>query len=284
MPVRWPGSSSTPRTRSSRATSSARRRRARSTRCPRWRWATVVKVIGWYDNEWGYSNRLVDLVQLVASQAVTLRTLDDLGDVAGLRVFVRVDFNVPLQDGAVADDTRIRATLPTLHELLDRGASLVLASHLGRPKGQVRDELRLAPVAARLAELLERPVAALAGDDARRTPRRRRRPAREPAVRPRRGGERPGVRGGAGGSRRRLRRRCVRRRPPCARQRVGASRAHARERSPRRRRPAARARGRGALDACCRNRHVRTWRSSVGRRSPTSSARSTRSSTAWTRC
>jgi phosphoglycerate kinase len=91
---------------------------------------------------------------------VTLRTLDGLGDVAGLRVFVRVDFNVPMEDGAVADDMRIRATLPTLHELLDRGATLVLASHLGRPKGQVRDELRLAPAAARLAELLERPVAA----------------------------------------------------------------------------------------------------------------------------
>ena len=92
---------------------------------------------------------------------MTLRTLDDLGDVAGLRVFVRVDFNVPMKDGAVADDMRIRATLPTLRELLDRGATLVLASHLGRPKGQVRDELRLAPAAARLAELLGRPVTAL---------------------------------------------------------------------------------------------------------------------------
>jgi phosphoglycerate kinase len=92
---------------------------------------------------------------------VTLRTLDGLGDVAGLRVFVRVDFNVPMDDGAVADDMRIRATLPTLRELLDRGATLVLASHLGRPKGQVRDELRLAPAGVRLSELLERPVAAL---------------------------------------------------------------------------------------------------------------------------
>ena len=77
---------------------------------------------------------------------MTLRTLDDLGDIAGRRVFVRVDFNVPLKDGAVTDDSRIRATLPTLRELLDRGATLVLASHLGRPKGQVRDDLRLAPV------------------------------------------------------------------------------------------------------------------------------------------
>ncbi len=92
---------------------------------------------------------------------MTLRTLDDLGDVAGKRVFVRVDFNVPLDGGAVADDARIRAALPTVTELLGRGASVVLASHLGRPKGQVKDELRLAPVAVRLQELLGRPVAAL---------------------------------------------------------------------------------------------------------------------------
>jgi phosphoglycerate kinase len=93
---------------------------------------------------------------------VTLRTLDDLGDVAGRRVFVRVDFNVPLTGGAVADDMRIRGTLPTVQELLDRGASLVLASHLGRPNGQVRDDLRLTPVGARLAELTAQPVTVLA--------------------------------------------------------------------------------------------------------------------------
>ena len=92
---------------------------------------------------------------------MTLRTLDDAGDVSGLRVFVRADFNVPLQDGAVADDLRIRATLPTLSELLQRGASLVIASHLGRPKGAPKDELRLAPVADRLSELLGVGVMAL---------------------------------------------------------------------------------------------------------------------------
>jgi phosphoglycerate kinase len=89
-----------------------------------------------------------------------MRTLDDL-DVAGRRVVVRVDFNVPLSDGAIADDTRIRAALPTLRELRDRGAAqLVLLAHLGRPKG--RDpQLSLAPVAARLGELLGEDVALL---------------------------------------------------------------------------------------------------------------------------
>ena len=72
---------------------------------------------------------------------MTLRTLDDLGDVAGSRVFVRADFNVPLLAGGVADDARIAATLPTIRELRERGAALVLASHLGRPKGAPHDEL-----------------------------------------------------------------------------------------------------------------------------------------------
>jgi phosphoglycerate kinase len=92
---------------------------------------------------------------------VSLRTLDDLGDVDGKRVFVRVDYNVPLENGQVADDLRIRASLRTLNELLDGGASLVLASHLGRPGGEVVDDLRMAPVADRLTDLLERDVAAV---------------------------------------------------------------------------------------------------------------------------
>jgi phosphoglycerate kinase len=89
---------------------------------------------------------------------VRLRTLDDLGDVAGRRVFVRLDLNVPLADGVVTDDARIRASMPTLTELLERGASIVAASHLGRPNGRVDESLRLGPVAELLAELLGRVV------------------------------------------------------------------------------------------------------------------------------
>jgi phosphoglycerate kinase len=96
--------------------------------------------------------------------------LDDL-EVEGRRVLVRCDLNVPLKDGQVADDMRIRASLPTLEELLERGARLVVCSHLGRPKGKVVEELRLRPVGTRLADLLGREVAAVEdviGDGARK--------------------------------------------------------------------------------------------------------------------
>jgi phosphoglycerate kinase len=92
---------------------------------------------------------------------VTIRTLDALGDVAGARVFLRADLNVPLRDGVITDDARIAATVPTARELLERGARLVIASHLGRPQGQVVDGLRLAPIGRALAASLGRTVTAL---------------------------------------------------------------------------------------------------------------------------
>jgi phosphoglycerate kinase len=85
------------------------------------------------------------------------KTVRDI-DVTGKRVFLRADLNVPLDDGKITDDTRIRASLPTIVHLLERGATVILASHLGRPKGKVNDALRLKPVADRLSQLLGRPV------------------------------------------------------------------------------------------------------------------------------
>ena len=87
-----------------------------------------------------------------------MRTLSDLGDLAGKRVLLRCDFNVPMENGTVSDDGRIRAAIPTIRRLLELGASVLICSHLGRPEGQVNKEFTLAPVAARLGELLGQEV------------------------------------------------------------------------------------------------------------------------------
>src|SRR6201990_2413428 len=99
---------------------------------------------------------------------MTKLTINDL-DIKGKRVFIRVDFNVPLKDGKVSDDTRIRETLPTLRLAMQKGGRLVLASHLGRPKGGPDPKYSLAPVATKLAEMLGTPVVFATdcvGDDA----------------------------------------------------------------------------------------------------------------------
>jgi phosphoglycerate kinase len=90
---------------------------------------------------------------------VSKKTVADLSasDLSGKRVLVRVDFNVPLDNGSITDDTRIRAALPTIQDLTSKGAKVILTSHFGRPKG-VDESLRLTPVAARLSELLGKPV------------------------------------------------------------------------------------------------------------------------------
>lgn len=93
------------------------------------------------------------------ARVVTTRTIRDL-DLAGRRVFVRVDFNVPITNGVIGDDTRIRESLPTIRHALEAGArTVILASHLGRPKGKPNPEMSLRPVAARLGELLGSSVA-----------------------------------------------------------------------------------------------------------------------------
>ena len=90
---------------------------------------------------------------------MSFKTLNDLpGDLTGKRVLVRVDLNVPMQEGRVSDDTRLRAAVPTVSELSDRGAIVLLLSHFGRPKGQKRPDMSTALLVRPLSELLGRPV------------------------------------------------------------------------------------------------------------------------------
>lgn len=126
------------------------------------------KIVSWYDNEWGYSCRVVDLLRYMIAQGkaaanapakpvvIDKATIRDTA-LGGKKVIMRVDFNVPVQEGKVTDDTRIVESLPSIKYALEHNAKLILLSHLGRPKG-VTLEFTLKPAADRLSELLHKPV------------------------------------------------------------------------------------------------------------------------------
>ena len=102
---------------------------------------------------------------------VSKKTMKDM-QLEGKRVFCRVDFNVPMEDGNVTDDTRIRAAIPTIDYMIEQGAKVILASHLGRPKGEVNEDMRLTAAGEKLAELIGKPVTKLdssIGDEVEKT-------------------------------------------------------------------------------------------------------------------
>lgn len=126
------------------------------------------KIVSWYDNEWGYSCRVVDLLKHINKQdmvapkleakpvVIEKMTVRDV-ELSGKRVVMRVDFNVPIENGKITDDTRIVESLPTIQYALEKGAKVILLSHLGRPKG-ITPEFSLKPVAERLSQLLGKSV------------------------------------------------------------------------------------------------------------------------------
>ena len=126
---------------------------------------TLVKVSSWYDNEWGFSSRMLDVaavfaeVQAVAAKQMTKKFMPPEVDLRGKRVFIRCDLSVPIEDGRITDDTRIRASVRAVKHALDQGAAVMVTSHLGRPtEGELKPGDSLAPVAARLADLLKTDV------------------------------------------------------------------------------------------------------------------------------
>jgi hypothetical protein len=99
-----------------------------------------VKVFGWYDNEWGFSCRMIDTayrhdVSKINSSLMKIKRLVDL-DLKGKRVFIRSDLNVPIQNGKITSPKRILASIPTIEFALQKGASVMVTSHLGRPEGK----------------------------------------------------------------------------------------------------------------------------------------------------
>ncbi|KAJ8931465.1 hypothetical protein NQ314_015610 [Rhamnusium bicolor] len=105
-------------------------------------------------------NKMVKVLAWGAFFMLNKKTMKDI-DVKGKRVFVRVDFNVPMADGAITDETRIRAAIPTIEYLVEQGAKVILASHLGRPKGEVKEDMCLTAAGVRLAQLMGKPVTKL---------------------------------------------------------------------------------------------------------------------------